>query len=234
MSYTLTPEQFLAQVGTDEDDDETLPADPLTSIATSLEVIASRIVEHAAAEQAETDAQERYDSLDQAYADLEDKHQALYTLLADVEKIVAPSTSKLANSVREAITRWRNPEPVEPPEQGESPEPERVGHNPFAKSEQDEPDADGDAKIVESAVRCGACERYFADQDLLDRHACTAAVPSGSTEPVWEHPADDAPVEEWRAYARSARGQTNGESSIDTMNRSQIRTLLGITQPVEA
>ena len=40
-------------------------------------------------------------------------------------------------------------------------------------------------------------------------------------------PAHDAPVEEWRAYARSRTGFPEG-TSIDTLNRSQIRTLLGI------
>jgi len=44
-------------------------------------------------------------------------------------------------------------------------------------------------------------------------------------------PADDAPVEEWRACARSVSGLPNGVE-VDSMNRSQIRTLLGIPQPV--
>lgn len=47
-------------------------------------------------------------------------------------------------------------------------------------------------------------------------------------------PAHDADVDEWRTYARALRGVTNGESSIDSMNRSQIRTLLGIEQPAGA
>lgn len=44
-------------------------------------------------------------------------------------------------------------------------------------------------------------------------------------------PTHDAPVEEWRSYARAAHGVGEG-TVIDTMNRSQIRTMLGIEQPV--
>lgn len=44
-------------------------------------------------------------------------------------------------------------------------------------------------------------------------------------------PAHDAPVEAWRAYARSVTGSPEG-TFIDSMNRSQIRTMLGIEQPV--
>lgn len=47
-------------------------------------------------------------------------------------------------------------------------------------------------------------------------------------------PAEDASVEDWRAYARGLRRMTNGESSIDKMNRSQIRTMLGVEQPAGA
>lgn len=43
-------------------------------------------------------------------------------------------------------------------------------------------------------------------------------------------PAPEAHVETWRAYAR---GQGYAGPDIDTMNRSQIRTMLGIEQPVE-
>lgn len=46
-------------------------------------------------------------------------------------------------------------------------------------------------------------------------------------------PAVDAPVDEWRAYARSIHAVPEG-TVLDQMNRSQIRTLLGIEQPVPA
>lgn len=46
--------------------------------------------------------------------------------------------------------------------------------------------------------------------------------------PTTDHPAHDADVEEWRAYARS-RGYQGPD--VDTANRSSIRTMLGIPQP---
>jgi hypothetical protein len=42
-------------------------------------------------------------------------------------------------------------------------------------------------------------------------------------------PADDASVEEWRQFARTMAGDANDWSEL---NRSQIRTALGIAQPV--
>ncbi|MDQ6524301.1 hypothetical protein RB608_11850 [Nocardioides sp. LHD-245] len=44
-----------------------------------------------------------------------------------------------------------------------------------------------------------------------------------------EWPCPAQPIEEWRAYARGL-GYTGAD--VDTMNRSQIRTMLGIEQPV--
>lgn len=80
-----------------------------------------------------------------------------------------------------------------------------------------------------SGPQCTNCQRYFADQELLDLHAC-AALPApipveNAVEMGHAVPAHDAGVEEWRAYARSL-----GYSSpkVDNANRSQIRSLLGI------
>jgi hypothetical protein len=184
MNAVPTPEEFLRQTEPDEDegDEAVLPGvDPLTSIASSLSTAVALLLKHDTANEADAEADRRYLELDQAYADLEDKHRELFALLADVEKIVAPSTSKLANSVREAIARWRNPEvPAE---------------------EQPSPSVEDYARSTAAAVGL----------------------------PEW--PANDADVEEWRDYARTVRGLTpQGESSIDQMNRSQIRTLLGIPQ----
>lgn len=199
MTTTPTPEQFLTDAGFADEDDQELQhvqefagefvdtGNPLESIAASLRSLVGMVETHRAEEAADDEAERRYLDLDQAYADLEDKHQALYGLLADVEKIVAPSTSKLANSVREAITRWRAPE---------------AGAEPVV-----EPDG------VPAAVQCPACARYFADAELLDGHHCTG-------------PAPDADVEAWRAYALAL----GAEGDLSQMNRSQIRTLLGIPQ----
>lgn len=171
----ITPEEFMAQTDVDEESAEhlepnglwLLPPNPLESIAESLRALTSIAVRHDAEEQAADALRQRYDDLDQAYADLEDKHQSLFELLADVEKIVMPSTSKLANSVREAITRWRNPE-----------------------------------------------------------------VP-GQPEPTGP-PAADAGVEAWREYARTVGITPDEPDALDSMNRSQIRTMLGIEQPAGA
>ena len=43
-------------------------------------------------------------------------------------------------------------------------------------------------------------------------------------------PTDDATVEEWRAFARTMTGAPEG-TVVDQMNRSQIRTMLGIAHP---
>ena len=49
-----------------------------------------------------------------------------------------------------------------------------------------------------------------------------------------DQPAHDAPVEEWRAYCRELRPAEFLPVTLDTMNRSQIRTFLGLEQPVSA
>lgn len=46
-----------------------------------------------------------------------------------------------------------------------------------------------------------------------------------------EQPAHDADVEQWREYARGLGALPAEPDAIDSMNRSQIRTLLGIEQP---
>lgn len=56
------------------------------------------------------------------------------------------------------------------------------------------------------------------------------AEETSGSEPL-DQPAHDAPVEEWRAYARSY-GYTGYD--VDKCNRSQIRTMLGIEQPMDA
>jgi uncharacterized protein YoxC len=48
-----------------------------------------------------------------------------------------------------------------------------------------------------------------------------------------DQPAHDAAVDEWRAYCRALRPAEFLPTTLDTMNRSQIRTFLGIEQ-VEA
>lgn len=169
MTMTISPEAFLATPTSDEDYElDTEPVDPLESIAESLRTLAaaSAPVQYFTAERASTnDHGEEIQLLTEAHSDLQDEHIEVLQLLEDVEALVKPSTSKLANSVRAAINAWRAPEvPAEPVED----------HTPA------------------------------------------------------ELPAADAPVEEWREFARGLTDQ-----DVDSMNRSQIRTLLGIPHGTE-
>lgn len=169
-----TPEAFLAQPpDPDEDLDVDIDIDidididvtpgahpllrPLQDIAEQLEWIARGPAE----------AEKASDRLNEAYADLEASHAQLFGLVADIEKIVKKSTSKLADQVRAAIDGWKAP-------------------------------------------------------------AVEETVPASNAAEMGHHPpAHDADVEEWRGYARSL-GYTGAD--IDTANRSQIRTMLGIGQ----
>ena len=225
-----TPEAFMAQQADPEDDVyETQPTSPLVGISEHVIEVRSTQDEllRTMAEgmqtilamleaQDPTELQQRYDRLSQEYDDLEHKHQSLYELLADVEKIISKSTSKLANGVREAITAWRNPEvPAAEPDGGSGSEPAE-GTNPEA--------------IVPPAVQCPACTRYFADQALLDAHNCAAVNPPMPATP----PAHDADVEEWRAFAGATLDGVPEGTVLERMNKSQIRTLLGIPHPSAA
>jgi hypothetical protein len=102
MTHIPTVEQFLAdQSNVDETEFE--HADPLQSIADSLRQLVGSVVEH--------DTEESPDQrLKQAFDDLEAKHQTLWLLLAEVEKIVKPSTSKVSLEVKAAIEAWKSPE----------------------------------------------------------------------------------------------------------------------------
>ncbi|HEU4567680.1 MAG TPA: hypothetical protein VFR99_06555 [Marmoricola sp.] len=112
-----SPEQFLAGPSDPEDDDTAEePLSPLESIADSLRgihVLMDRFDADRAGDPCQAHAsalhesQELCDSLREANADLADKHRAVFELVEEIEGIVKPSTSKLANSVREAIGAGR-------------------------------------------------------------------------------------------------------------------------------
>lgn len=173
-TYLPTPEEFMTLTEPDEPEvDEgkpVEPADPLTSIANSLQRLVATVEGRELDESVAVHLREAYD-------DLEAKHGVVLELVEEISAIIKPSTSKLADSVRAAITRWSAPvvEPVEVVQ------PEPVEPEPA-------PDDD-------------------------------------------QPPEQDADVEEWRAYAR-ARGYTGPD--IDTANRSQIRTMLGIEHGASA
>lgn len=156
----------------------------------------------------------------QALSDLEAKHGVVLELVEEIRAIVKTSTSKVSLQVKAAIERWANPLGTQTP----SPAPDPARSEPAvddaaAGEPQDVQQRAGEGSaIVPTAVQCVMCARYFADQGLFDQHNC---VPMAQ-------PAHDAPVEEWRSYARRL-GYTGPD--VDAMNRSQIRTMLGIEQP---
>src|SRR3569623_165431 len=106
---SITPEQFMTQPPEPDEELDASPAtdgtDPLTSIADSLRRLADSVDQ-------DREEERTSDALREALADLEDKYRALDALVEEIEGIVKPSTSKLANTVREAVERWRNPEVV--------------------------------------------------------------------------------------------------------------------------
>lgn len=126
MTSTPTLEQFMSEHQPEEDDAPdgmytlgpsldprdnsaiVVPRQPLESIAHSLDRMLA-IAEHHELEETEADR------LREAHDDLDAKYAVLFDLVAEVEAIIKPSSSKLANTVREAIDRWRDPQ-VEAPE----------------------------------------------------------------------------------------------------------------------
>lgn len=196
---TITPEAFLAQRDYDE-----LEADdaPEVSQGGALDSIAASLQQLVGMAQASTDEEQASDRFREALDDLEAKHGVVNNLVLEIEAIVKPSTSKLANQVREALGRWRG-----------VPEPEPVTVE----------EAEDSASEHSGAVQCPTCERYFGDDDLLGRHACVVVPVSNAIEMGVMPPSHDAPVGDWRAYARSL-----GHDITDGANRSQIRTALGL------
>ncbi len=104
------------------------------------------------------------DRLREAASDLAEERFGLLNLLEEIQTLIKPSTSKLANSVRDAINRWSGVGPAE-------------------------------------------------------------ATPAAEPVPM---PAHDADVEEWQTYAHTCGVNT---ADLRGLNRSQIRTLLGIAHP---
>lgn len=190
------------------------------------------------AEEPETDVSQQLlgvnNDLREALADLQAKHGTVLALIEEIRGIVKPSTSKVSLAVKAAIDAWADPQvPAGEPEGGESTICIQCGDTfPNVVALQthgtrkhganfdyrDPTEQDG----VGAPVQCDSCNRFFTDAERLALHNCpmSQAVPAA-----------DASVEEWRAYARGL-GYTG--SDVDTMNRSQIRTMLGIEQPVGA
>lgn len=208
MTTAPTAEQFLAMQDT-EDDEFTAEihdtGDPLESIADSLRTLVQVIEAPQREEQASARLQEAFD-------DLEEKHQSLFGLLAEVEKIVKPSTSKVSLEVKAAIDAWKSPEV---PQALTADEVAVHGLPTGGKSP------------------CGV--HYMADASFSTDPTCPECVAaeepvpaSNAAEMGHPQPDHDAAVEQWREFARGLGYQG---PDIDKANRSQIRTMLGIEQP---
>ena len=161
-------------------------------------------------------------------ADLEAKHGVVLELVEEIHAIVKPSTSKVSLQVKAAIERWADPLGTQTPSPAPDATPgasEPAVDDAAAEGPTDVQQRAGEGSaIVPPAVPCSRCLRYFADLALLEQHECAVAQ---------IRPEHDASLEEWRSYARTQQGVPEG-TVIDTMNRSQIRTMLGIEQPAGA
>lgn len=80
----------------------------------------------------------------------------------------------------------------------------------------------------EVAYVCPHCGTGWGE--VVDPCTECGKAASGTTPERPEQPAHDAPVEEWRDYVRAVRPAEFRPTTLDTMNRSQIRTYLGIEQ----
>lgn len=221
VNMQMTPELFLSLPHHPEDDlEDTEPvfyADPLQEVASALTRMADSIavaVRAGIGEEDETYAvdpageaalRERITELEAELSELDDiltartdRLTALGAQLDEIRAAVKPSVSKLANAVRAVL------------DGGEPAEPETKA--PAAVEQPQEP----------VAQPTGAPTPDEAQQPNSDIQMAPAASAPAAT------PAPDAPVEDWRAFARSLGYQG---SDVDAANRSQIRTMLGLAHP---
>lgn len=191
-------------------------ASPLDSIAHSLRTIAASMGGESLTAELVTGADEEA-AWRAEYDDLYEKYNALFGLLADIEKIVKPSTSKVSLEVKAAIDAWKNPEV-----------PQALTADEVAsRCHTQVPTGPTSPDICKE---CSANIQDYVEWPCPPVQAAQKPVlndlrPEGSAQP-----AHDAGVEEWRAYARNLGAVPEG-TVLDQMNRSQIRTMLGIEQP---
>lgn len=172
------------------------------------------------------------------YADLEAKHGTVLALIEEIRGIVKPSTSKVSLAVKAAIDAWADPqvpagEPDEPevPGEPENPSTEESNGSPYDACSISQT-AERGAWICSRGRGHDGPHRAFRDSELMAEWDRLSSGPSAEGGSPAGAPAADASVEEWRAYARILGYQLRAD--VDTMNRSQIRTMLGIEQPVGA
>lgn len=244
MTTIPTPAEFLASIEPDEDLDQPPHAidHPLYLIAQSLQRMADAhgapvpaVLDTAACTECERSRAEAID-LANVYDEAGSRAEVAEALIVEIEGIVKKSTSQVSLAVKAAIEAWRNPA-----EQGDPVEPVRtaaetnggytsgpslpsvhvmLGGKPPARSETPSPAQD--APAVDEAAAGPLVQAPELD------------VPQASAGEGLSQPATDADVSEWRTYARYlGHGRTGPAfNELEAMNRSQIRTLLGIEQPV--
>lgn len=222
-----TPDEFLAQQTSPEDDQEPIILPPLESIAESLRTIAAALtVEPADPTPTGANAPgEQYDALLHDFEELEGANKVLLDERTEVLNVIKKSTSKLANAVRDVL---------KPP-----------AAQPAEVDEEDEPHAFVTEDGVDCCRLCGRHENdgqgiHVTDEEgvtvpfelrSMDKQEAEAFL--GASGPTMGGfvgmPTRDADVEAWRSYART-RGFD--DPAVGVMNRSQIRTMLGVEQPV--
>lgn len=223
MTTMPTPEEFMMlPVEPDEDCDSDLT--PLQHLAelerrvTALESGTESADTYPLVSPAETVDDEALAQLidcAQALADLEAKHDTVLQLVEQIRGIVKKSTSKVSLDVKAAIDAWTNPAIPETVEGEEASGAAGATHllvDGALLCNSDGPSSDHPGNVT-----CEDCRE-------LNRQRVASLVASVGP------PAHDADVEDWRAYARTQHRVPEG-TVLDQMNRSQIRSMLGIEQP---
>lgn len=184
--------------------------------------------------------QEKKQALLEEIADLEAKLHTAVQVISDVEAALGKSKAAPALAAKAVIEAWKNPKVPE----DEGPEREDVL---IVDSETGE-HVEAPVGYVEEQTGipghtctphesgpdfCRECSGELQEWITWPCPAVSGEAQPLATGPEEGHeqpvqPAHNAPVEEWRAYAR-ALGYAGPE--IDKANRSVIRTTLGIAQP---
>jgi hypothetical protein len=215
MSTIPTVEQFLAEQSS-ELDVEAEHVDPLESIAESLRLMSIAVAgmvtdgEPLTAELVTGADEEAEEMLPKyIYDDLVEKYDVVLNLIRDVEAALGKSTAKPSLAAKAVIDAWKNPQ---------SP---AVDADHITKAEREQMMADEQGQDV--VYVCPHCKTGWGEIVNL----CTECGRMASGERVIHPaaPAHDADVTAWREFAGRM-----GVEGAQAMNRSQIRTALGIDQ----
>lgn len=161
--------------------------------------------------------------------DLEDKHLTLLAVVDEIGRIVKKSTSKVSLEVKAAIDEWANPVAS----QGAHTRTSTEAGPDFCKECSDKAGDWVPWPCSETPSPAPDASPSEPQPEPIPATSTEARAGEGSPWRVNGVPTHDAPVEEWRTYARAVHAVPEG-TVLDQMNRSQIRTMLGIEQPVGA